>query len=117
MLETDAMMCRIEMRAAQQREYEEAERTKQPIKEAAEKLLVEAGIHGSDLGNYRGFVTAFYNVARSTIPGSAARANKLADMLRYGLKKHHNRTVVDRLAELVFQLYDTRAIQPDKNDG
>jgi hypothetical protein len=108
-LETDYDLCRDEYLSRMAQEQEAREAVRRPVIEAAMNLLKSEGLHGSALGNYPSFITAFLNVAESTQPGSPLRAQRVEEVIHSLERPSIDQTLLHRLAELVMSL---RAQQP-----
>lgn len=107
-LETDAQMCRREFAASADAARMEFARRSQPIREGAERMVIESGITDNRVGNHRSMVTGFLNVARSTAPGSEERRKKLEEMLRVSLRDGMDESLVRRIADYTLAEWDGR---------
>ncbi len=105
-IETDWEMCAAEYAFERKRELNEYQKLAGPVIAEAEKLLESCGVKGSELGNYRGFITGLLNIARSTRPGSAERQARLEYLISISIRRWHDPALVRRLAGFVFERWD-----------
>ncbi len=103
-LETDYDLCRSEWLAQMSREHQAREEARKPVVEAALALLRSSGLIENRIANYRGIINAFLNVAETTQPGTAARERIMAEILRGHQQSYIDKSLLRRLAELVFTL-------------
>jgi hypothetical protein len=103
-LQTDYDMCRSEWMAQMSREHEVREAARKPVIEAALNLLRSKDLTDQQIGNYRSIITAFLNVAETTEPGSAARAQRVEEIAHGHEQPYIDQALLCRLAELVFTL-------------
>jgi hypothetical protein len=66
------------------------------------------GANRQRIGNYRSIVTAFLNVAETTEPSSAARAQRVEEIAHHHEQSYIDQALLRRLAELVMSLRDQR---------
>lgn len=107
-LQTDYDMCRSEWIAQMFKEHQAREAARNPVIEAALNLLRSKGLTSQQVGNYRSIITAFLNVAETTEPGSAARAQRVEEITRSHAQPYIDQSLLRRLAQLVMSLRDGR---------
>lgn len=103
-LQTDYDICRSEYLAQMLKEHEAREAARKPVIEAALNLLKSKGLTDQQVGNYRSIITAFLNVAETTEPGSAARAQRVEEIVASHKQPYIDQALLRRLAELVVEL-------------
>ena len=108
-LQTDYDMCRDEYLAQMAKEHEAREAARKPVIEAALNLLRSKGLAQNQIGNYRSIITAFLNVAETTEPASAARAQRLEEIAQGHKQSYIDQALLRRMAELIFTRRDQQA--------
>jgi transcriptional regulator with XRE-family HTH domain len=105
---TDEEMCHHEFVMREHERHLAHEATRKPIIEAAMNMVRSTGLSPQKIGNYPGAITAFLTVAENTRPGSAARDQRLAEVLGRFQRPDYDQALLHRLAELIMTLRDQR---------
>lgn len=105
---SDDELCRRARVLEMAREQAARQAARQPVVEAARRLLAAEGLSAAEAGNYAGFVLAFLGVAERAAPGSEERAERVVRAVTDECRPHHDPELVRRLAELVYRRWDAR---------
>jgi transcriptional regulator with XRE-family HTH domain len=105
---TDEALCHNEFVTRAYEQFLVREAARKPVIEAAMNMLRSTGLTPQKIGNYPGAITAFLTVAENTQPGSTARDQGLADVLRNHQQSYFDQALLHHLAELVMSLRDQR---------
>ncbi len=71
-------------------------------------LLKSRGLTENQTGNYRGLITAFTNVAETTEPDSALRAQRVEEIALRHEQPNIDQALLLRPADMVFTLHAQR---------
>lgn len=103
-IQTDYDLCRSEWLEQTYKEHQAREKARKPVIEAALNMLRSSGLTENQIGNYRSIITAFLNLAETTLPATAARQRVMRDIMNGHQQPYIDQVLLRRLAELVFSL-------------